>query len=441
MPKASKCAQHTFEPVPSEEFSEQEETSSDEEVFFNPQPSISKKAQEMSNMYIPYIEGPSMEWTVNDNLYNGFLKWKLKCDNILECELAMLSEERKCKKIVAWSGDFGLDHQAIELRARFDLLTSFKQADMSVDEWYNAVQTQVSLCKYPQETAQILQRDIFWFFLKDESFVSKNLNEGHDELNKFPASTVCQLAKKMESSQVTAKHMKHVTRDPQATQIDLLRHQRTELPPHKSQRKQRKSFTSKQANHKYQQEDKQDERSSQNHRRFNQEDKCSKCGDTPHLEGFRCPASRHQCQYCYKFGHFSHLCFKKKQEAGHKRSSRQPKAHQLRVGKYSAESPIDNQTDTSFTSSEDSFYLQMKVKNKQAEDNHSEVQHLVTNLEYKLKPHRRRFKFLRARIDTWSNVYVMPVSVYPVMYKDPDCTKLAPSKKNGIYTYTTVKIQ
>ena len=43
--------------------------------------------------------------------------------------------------------------QANELRARSDLLTSFKQADMSVDEWYNAVQTQVALSKYPSETA------------------------------------------------------------------------------------------------------------------------------------------------------------------------------------------------------------------------------------------------------------------------------------------------
>ena len=58
--------------------------------------------------------------------------------------------------------------QANELRARFDLLTSFGQADMSVDKWYNAVQTQVALARYPPETAQILQRDIFWFFLKHE---------------------------------------------------------------------------------------------------------------------------------------------------------------------------------------------------------------------------------------------------------------------------------
>ena len=54
--------------------------------------------------------------------------------------------------------------QVNELRARFDLLTSFRQADMSVDKWYNAVQTQVALSRYPPETVQILQRDIFCYF-------------------------------------------------------------------------------------------------------------------------------------------------------------------------------------------------------------------------------------------------------------------------------------
>ena len=50
-----------------------------------------------------------MDWTVNDNLYNRFLKWKLKCEHIMECELSMLPEARKCKRVVAWSGEFGLD--------------------------------------------------------------------------------------------------------------------------------------------------------------------------------------------------------------------------------------------------------------------------------------------------------------------------------------------
>ena len=124
----------------------------------------------------------------------GSWKWKLKCENILDCALAMLPELKKCKNFIAWSGDFGMDQyvswflpaddlrldtiwcmykefckpQANEVRARFDPLTSFHQGNRSVDEWYNAVQAQVCLAKYPAETANILHHDIFWFFLKDE---------------------------------------------------------------------------------------------------------------------------------------------------------------------------------------------------------------------------------------------------------------------------------
>ena len=173
---------------------------------------------------------------------------------------------------------------------------------------------------------------------------------------------------------------------------------------------------------------------------MNQEERCNKCGDTPHIEGFRCPSSRYQCKYHHKIRHFSHLCFKKKQESTYKKGSRNPQEHQLMVGRYSTEGPLYDQEEMSASASHDSFCLQMQIKSIQAEKQCYEPQHLVTNLQYKLKCHRRRTKFLRARIDTCSNVNVMPISVYKLMYKDPDCTKLAPSKKNGIYTYTNEKI-
>ena len=265
-----------------ENFDATYESSSDQEVVNNPKPSTIRKVHHprkrsvhittQQQAYMPYIEGPAMDWTVNDGLYSRFLKWKISYKNILECELAMLSEARKCRKVIAWSGDFGLDQyiswnltneelcldtiwqkyeefckpQANELKARFDLLTSFKQDQMSVDEWYNKVQTQIGLCNYPPETAQILQRDIFWFFLSNESFISKTLDEGHVSLKNFPASKVRQIAKKLEGSQATAKHIIQVTNEPHATQINLLRHQRTELPPTKSQRKQNKRFKQRQ---------------------------------------------------------------------------------------------------------------------------------------------------------------------------------------------------
>ena len=104
-------------------------------------------------------------------------------------------------KGIARSGDFGMDPyvswclpaeeltldtirgkfkefcrpQSNEVRACFDLLTSYRQGNKSVDEWYNAVQAQVNLAKYPQETAKILHRDFFFGF----SWEMKNLYLEH----------------------------------------------------------------------------------------------------------------------------------------------------------------------------------------------------------------------------------------------------------------------
>ena len=114
MPKAarkSKCVDNTSENELQADSNLSQESSSDDEVVLqSPQfkPSTSQM-QAMQQMYMPYMEGPKMDWTVNDSLYHRFLKWKIKCENILDCELALLSETRKCKKVVAWSSDFGID--------------------------------------------------------------------------------------------------------------------------------------------------------------------------------------------------------------------------------------------------------------------------------------------------------------------------------------------
>ena len=67
------------------------------------------QAQFVPAMFMPYIEGAKMDWTVNDGLCHRFLKWKLKLENILDCELAMLPESKKCKKVIAWRVDLGMD--------------------------------------------------------------------------------------------------------------------------------------------------------------------------------------------------------------------------------------------------------------------------------------------------------------------------------------------
>ena len=99
---------------------EAEEEASHDETSINEEPE-SKKEVNLNHphsnapqpvypsMYMPYFESLKMDWTVNDALYHRFLKWKLKCENILECELTALPEHQMCKKVIAWSSDFGRD--------------------------------------------------------------------------------------------------------------------------------------------------------------------------------------------------------------------------------------------------------------------------------------------------------------------------------------------
>ena len=98
----------------------------------------------------------------------------------------------------------------------------------------------------------------------------------------------------LESSKATVHHIKQVAGDPQAVQINLLRHQNTELSAGKYKKK-RPLVKPKQSNHK-QQRSVSYHAQAQHKKRFdpksahNNKDRCSKCGDTAHIEGFQCPA-------------------------------------------------------------------------------------------------------------------------------------------------------
>ena len=56
----------------------QENSRSDQETkmqVFEQQP-FTSQAQFVPHMHMPYIEGPKMDWTVNDCLYHRFFKWE-----------------------------------------------------------------------------------------------------------------------------------------------------------------------------------------------------------------------------------------------------------------------------------------------------------------------------------------------------------------------------
>ena len=94
---------------------------------------------------------------------------------------------------------------------------------------------------------------------------------------------------------------------------------------------------------------------------------------------------------------------------------------------YAKDSAICSQSEDD-SSSEDSFCLQVKVKHTQA--NHQRIprpSHLITNLAYRLKQHHTRNLYLRARLDTYADVNIMPAIVYRLVFQDPSIKMLAPS--------------
>ena len=154
MPKATKKSTKEQSPPPSDDHNSTDSAEAsdsdhdqDPDVSFHPRVS----PNQAPTMFMLHIEGPKMNWTVNDGLYHGFLKWQLKCKTILDCELANLPTKQKCQKVIAWSSNFGMDlylswnipkedltldviwnkfeefskPQTNEVRAHFDLLTSF----------------------------------------------------------------------------------------------------------------------------------------------------------------------------------------------------------------------------------------------------------------------------------------------------------------------------
>ena len=59
---------------------------SDSEISFHPsRPQATNPVRQQ--MFMPYIEGPKMDWTVNGSLYHHFLKWKSKCEIYLNVNL------------------------------------------------------------------------------------------------------------------------------------------------------------------------------------------------------------------------------------------------------------------------------------------------------------------------------------------------------------------
>ena len=112
----------------------------------------------------------------------------------------------------------------------------------------------------------------------------------------------------MEALKATVHQIKQVASDPQVVQINLMRHQCTNLPP--SNHKKKQPFKSRPPSHKWYSSEHQQQvpcykKKFDPKQAHTRKDRCSKCRDSKHMEGFKCPAKKFQCKTCNKYGHFT----------------------------------------------------------------------------------------------------------------------------------------
>ena len=99
----------------------------------------------------------------------------------------------------------------------------------------------------------------------------------------------------------------------------------------------------------------------------------------------------------------------------------QTKVHQLTAGTIQA---YNSQVESE--SSDDSFCLQLQIKHVQAKSKVDKKPACsITNLPYRLKQHKNRNLYSRARLDTCADVNIMAASVYKLVFHDPNLESLA----------------
>ena len=259
-------------------------------------------------------KGPSMDWSPDSNLPNRYKLWKQKCNLIFDTILCEKSEEYKCKMLLCYSGDRGLElfnswtltaaeqkkllhywqnfetyvkPQANQIMARYKLYC-LKQNSQSVDIWLTSASELATESGYTINIRDEMLRDHIVFATNSEMVRTKCLEVGDDltldQARKFALTyehTQRQL-KEMGSTQPPhdVHSVKHVQRFPNKKRHGKPGKHHAGNPPHNNPSA---TTPSKSTN------------------------KCLNCGGKRHPLD-HCPAKAATCFKCGRNGHYANLC-------------------------------------------------------------------------------------------------------------------------------------
>ena len=271
--------------------------------------------------------------------------------------------------------------------------------------------------------------------------MSRIITEGSVNLEKFPASRVHLLAKRFESSKATVHYIKRVAGDLQATQINLMRHPQTELSTNRHNEKKRPTGKPKLQKAPESPVTNQVKKQYDNRKTHKMPDHCNNVVIPFMYKDSNALQRSTSAKSATNMATFLVYATKKKTQAHHKNSHRNPKVHQFHAGRMYAQDS-SNHSYSKESSSDESFCPQLQVQSNHAE--HKQIPnpvHLIMSLAYHLKLHHTRNMYLRACLDTCADLNIMLASVYWLVFKDPEMRKIKPCKMQiSTYTADTVKI-
>ena len=270
--------------------------------------------------------------------------------------------------------------------------------------------------------------------------MSRTITEGSVDLDKFPASRVWQLAKKFESSKATVHHIKQVAGDLHTTQINLIRHQRTELPTNRHNKKRRP--TSKAKLYKTLESP-----LTNQVKKLMTVEKHIRCLTTVInvVTPFMCRDSNAlqrstNAKYATNMATFQVYAIKRRLKCITRTVTETPKhINFMQVQCMCRTVPVTViQTFQLWWV----IFLQLQIQSNHAEAKQiPNAVHLIMNLAYWLKPQHTRNMYLWAWLDTCANVNIMLASVYWPVFKDLEMRKIKPCKMQiSTYTADTAKI-